>query len=64
MQSLNSTPSIQQYVSDVQQQMTDSQTASSVELSNAAETEISSMQLQVIQALKLEVALSRQFRRV
>lgn len=64
MSSPNSTYSIHQYVSDVQQRMSDPQTASPVELGYAAEGKVSSVHFQTIQALTLEIALSRQFWRL
>jgi hypothetical protein len=63
MTPLTSSSSIQQYVIYLHQQMMD-RGSLPVELGYAAEAEVSPGQPQVDQPLRVEIALSRQFRRV
>jgi hypothetical protein len=60
---LTSSSSIQQYVSHLHQQMMD-HSSPPVELGYASEAEVPPAQSQVVQSLKVEVTLSRQFRRL
>ncbi len=60
---LKSSSSIQQYVSHLHQQMMDHNSPPFVKLGYAAE-EVSPGQPQAVQFLEVEVAFSRQFRRV
>jgi hypothetical protein len=64
MLSPSSTHSVQQYVSYLHQQMTDPRIVSSLQWGNTAGTEVSSIQFQAVQSLRLEVTLSRQFGRL
>lgn len=61
---LTSSSSVQQYVGYLHQQMMDHGSRSFVKLGYAAEADVSPVQPQVVQSLDVEVALSRQFRRV
>jgi len=64
MSPLTCSSSIQQYVSHLLIQMIDHGSPPSVKLGYAAEAKISPVQPQVVQSLKVEVALSRQFRKL
>jgi hypothetical protein len=63
MTPLTSSSSVQQYVGYLHQQMMD-HSSPLIELGYASEAEVSPVQPQVVQSLKVEVALSRQFRRM
>lgn len=64
MSPLTSSSSVQQYVSHLHQQMMDHNSPPFVKLDYAAEAEAALVEPQVVPSLAVEVALSRQFRRV
>jgi hypothetical protein len=64
MPPLTSSSSIQQYVGCLLIQMIDHSSPPFVQLGYVAEADVSSVQPKVVQSLDVEVALSRQFRRL
>lgn len=64
MTPLITSSSIQQYVDYLHQQMMDHGSLPVKKLGYATETEVSPAQSQIVQSLRVEVALSRQFKRL